>query len=695
MNSITRGVLALVLGVPALAAAQLNVGPDAAVGSVEERLASGIEFDCTGVFMPGQGFTAHVRLTWSGTAAVKSRSVYGDTAESDLREAAFRDAGRSGFYNFTIVSARVIGGGSEDLPSAIEYDVREAMSFGKAGRFWRFYVPMPRLMRRLEPTRVAQTPERRKSLLPDPSRHDRLAEQMRQLIDAEPPVGVLPVGDVGRWTLRARYTLADGMYATAPPGRHVETDFATYDSTYAVEGRDVVARRSIVLKRLTLAPEREADLQSFFLAVDADRRSTFTMTSFPSGARTDADRLNEQAVDALEGRDLPRAGRLLQQAIDADPRHRWAWYNLAAVRLAGQDFANATQAAERALDVDPENPYARLLLAEVYQRSERPADAERLLKEQVEKYPWSAWSLQTLARMYQARHMAAEALPLWLRAVEAGPRDESAVLALGLTYLDLNKSPEAVDAWTDGLKLSRNGLPYNEAAWALADRGVELDAAERLIGQGLDVFVRSVLQPAPEDPPSSRREITGYLGAMWDTAGWVAYKRGDSDTALAWLRAAWQLSEASDIAEHFGDVLAGAKRTDDAATAYAGALGREPGRSSARQKLAALAPDRAVNASDAERASIAARTIVLTGGPISEWKGDLDVAHDRAGRVVDVTARGEAPTAVLDAVRAARVPFRAPPDNRPYRLERRVSVTCPGNAPCTAVLWRPSDVPLR
>lgn len=233
-------------------------------------------------------------------------------------------------------------------------------------------------------------------------------------------------------------------------------------------------------------------------------------------------------------------------------------------------------------------------------------------------------------------------------------------------------------------------------ARALAERGVELDAAADLIDTGLTVFARNAVEPSPEDPPTSRLEITLQFGAMWDTAGWIAHKAGDTDAALGWLRAAWSLSEDPDVAEHLGDVLASAGRAEEAAAAYANAAARKPNPASAIRKLAGIAGAPGVQPEETERVLVAARTFSLQGGPAAEWKGDVDIAHDRTGRVLDVRAPGAVPPSVLEAVRAATVPFVAPPDRRIYRFDRRATITCSGaGAPCSAVLWRPRDVPLR
>jgi tetratricopeptide (TPR) repeat protein len=636
-----------------LAAAQATMGPDAAVGSVEERLASAIVFDTTGTFEPGQGFTARVRLSWEGGAGVKSRVVYGGAAPSELPERAFSDARRSAFYNFTVTGARLVpGAGGLGLPAAIEYDVREAMSFG-AGRPWTFYVPTPRLMRRL------------------------------------PAGSDLPVAEVGRWTARARYTLADGMFAAAPRGTRVDTDFATYTSSYAVDGRDVVLERVLQARKLALPLEREADLQAFYLAVEDDRRLTFAVTPYAPGGASVADGLNEQGVQALDAGDLPRAADRFREAIAVDPLHRWALSNLAGVQLTMQDAAAAIESSRRALANDPRNPSARLTLGRALEAAGQFDEAEKALVEQVERYPWSAWSLEALARFYGGRQRPADAVRYWQRAVDAAPRAEPETVALGLTLLDLGRPADAVAAWRKGLELASDPFSFNSAAWALAERGVQLDAARDLIQRGLDVLAQNTRRPDPNTRPQARQMITQQFAAMWDTAGWIEFKAGRHENASAWLRAAWCQSEDPVVAEHLGDAFAAARHQDQAARAYADALAIEPGRSSASTKLAAIPGAAAPDAATTAQALRQARTTSLRPGPAAAWTGDLDLTHDRAGAVVGFGGHGAEPAEVRQALREAVVSYQQPPDERPYQFDRRVTVSCPGgNAPCSLV-WRP------
>lgn len=519
---------------------------------------------------------------------------------------------------------------------------------------------------------------------------------MRKVLAAAPPIGRLPVAEVGQWTVRSTYRLADGMYAIAPNGRHLETDFAVFDSHYLAEGRTLTMERTVSVRQLTIDPSRETELEAFYDAVEADRHQEFEIRSVAPGAETEADSLNKEGLMAMDRHDFGAAVDAFQRATVGAPDHRWAWYNLGAAELARGNAAAAISACERVLALDSTNPFVRAVLGNAYSLAGRPADAEKKLLEQVDVTPWSPWMLSRVAAYYDSQHRPADSLPFWERGVAAAPREEAIALALGHAYLDLGRVDDAVATYRKCLKWSGSPGGFNQAAYELADRGVALQAAAELIDAGIDKLVKRILTNDMGPTPVTIADITNtLLSPMWDTAGWIAYKRGVTDGAVRWLLSAWSLSEDATIAEHLGDVLVSARRLGEAASAFAGALAREPNRASARAKLAASTDgDASSLIATADQTLLAGRTVMLSAANAPDWKGDVYVLFDRAGHVFEVRAAGsgEVPATIVDTLRGQSMPFVAPPDDRDYRLERRATITCAGaGARCTLVLWRPSD----
>ncbi|MDR0717229.1 MAG: tetratricopeptide repeat protein [Azoarcus sp.] len=98
---------------------------------------------------------------------------------------------------------------------------------------------------------------------------------------------------------------------------------------------------------------------------------------------------------------------------------------------------------------------------------------------------------------------------------------------------------------------------YNALGYSLADRGIRLEEAERLIARALEL--------APEN------------AFILDSMGWVLFKRGDLAGALKQLEEAYALRTDPEIAAHLGEVLWRLERNDDARRILDEALAAHPG----------------------------------------------------------------------------------------------------------------------
>ncbi len=97
---------------------------------------------------------------------------------------------------------------------------------------------------------------------------------------------------------------------------------------------------------------------------------------------------------------------------------------------------------------------------------------------------------------------------------------------------------------------------YNALGYSLADRGLRLDEAEQMIARALEL--------SPNDP------------FILDSMGWVRFRRGAIDDALAHLQRAYALRPDPEIAAHLGEVLWALKRHDDAGRVWDEALQAHP-----------------------------------------------------------------------------------------------------------------------
>jgi len=110
----------------------------------------------------------------------------------------------------------------------------------------------------------------------------------------------------------------------------------------------------------------------------------------------------------------------------------------------------------------------------------------------------------------------------------------------------------------------------NALGYTLADHGLELPRAERLIRQALAI--------TPDNP------------AVLDSLGWVRFKRGDVRGAVPILQRAFAIGQDADIAAHLGEALWRSGDEAQARKVWAAALARDPSAALLKSTLTRLLP---------------------------------------------------------------------------------------------------------
>lgn len=235
----------------------------------------------------------------------------------------------------------------------------------------------------------------------------------------------------------------------------------------------------------------------------------------------------------------------------------------------------------------------RMYLGQIAEDARRPDDAMGWYKEVAPgaRYPAAqgkvAQILSARGRLAEARELLQE------RAREAVPAERSQyVLAEAQLLRDAGRNEEAFDVldaallaspdspdylYESALMAERLGRPevmegrlrklialkpdhahaYNALGYSLVERNQRLDEAEALI--------RKALELAPNDP------------FIVDSLGWVLYRKGDLEGALAQLRSAYETRPDPEIAAHLGEVLWMLGRRDEAVRTWKDAAREHPG----------------------------------------------------------------------------------------------------------------------
>jgi tetratricopeptide (TPR) repeat protein len=295
-----------------------------------------------------------------------------------------------------------------------------------------------------------------------------------------------------------------------------------------------------------------------------------------------ADQLVERAR-ALYGRShtddasARQATRFLEQALEQDSEHEEALYLLGDLRYQAEQYNEAARLLQQALNQNPRVLERWIQASAAYLQAGDARQAVDVAKEGLLLFPGQI-PLQRIAAqglLRLNRNQAAidqfESLRALMAESDAPAAQRADVLAtLGLLYNRVGDMKSSDQAYADAIELDdEHAMALNNYAYSLAARGLRLDEA-------LDMAQRAV---ALNDTNAS------YL----DTIGWVYYQQEQYEKAATWLKRAIDTGEASaTVYEHYGDVQRALNNLEVARTYWQQALDRAPDREALRQKLDAL-----------------------------------------------------------------------------------------------------------
>jgi Flp pilus assembly protein TadD len=136
-------------------------------------------------------------------------------------------------------------------------------------------------------------------------------------------------------------------------------------------------------------------------------------------------------------------------------------------------------------------------------------------------------------------------LDLYDKVVEYRPDSESVVLGKAELLLRMDKVDEAIREYRRAVKRwPDSAMSLNALGYTLADRTTKYREAARLIEKALDL-----------EPESA---------AIIDSWGWVLYRQGEHEQALAELKRAYESLKDPEVAAHIVEVLWKLERLDEA-----------------------------------------------------------------------------------------------------------------------------------
>jgi tetratricopeptide (TPR) repeat protein len=229
-------------------------------------------------------------------------------------------------------------------------------------------------------------------------------------------------------------------------------------------------------------------------------------------------------------------------------------------KLASEEYQNISISSELYAN-------AQIRAGIIMKKEGRISEAINLIKEVIKKKKDHVPLYLFLSSLYEDAKDSVAAENILIEGIKMFPREIDLHYVLGVIYEKTNRLPESVKEMEMVLAIDPdNAEALNFIGYSYADRGMNLDEAEKMIVKALKI--------KPEN---------GYI---IDSLGWVHFKKNQFSSALKYLKQALELLPNDiNIIEHMGDVYVKLNKTKEAQEMYNRVLKIDPKNNSVQKKL--------------------------------------------------------------------------------------------------------------
>ena len=329
----------------------------------------------------------------------------------------------------------------------------------------------------------------------------------------------------GKYTFHAEIELPDSFSPVVPvPDKvYYKEDFADYGSEYSVSGNTLKVERHAVTSVQEVPANRRAEYITFRKSVEDDESRYI------------------QAVDfkAMQGQlaKNPEAAKLYEQAVGAVQR---------------RDLQTALDLSRRAIAAEPEYPAPYTIEASVLMMTGRMDEALEPLRKIEKLSPNDPIAPREIGRILLAKKQAREAIPDLEAAVKNFPENPAIAMELGQAYIRTGEKEKAVPILKKTAQLDSSPLALNNVAYELAEAGVALDDALGYSEKSVDQIEEQSSKINAEDMKPEDWQVPQTLRSHWDTLGWIHFRLNHYEQAEKYLRAAWTLDSSGLVGDHLG-----------------------------------------------------------------------------------------------------------------------------------------------
>jgi tetratricopeptide (TPR) repeat protein/transglutaminase-like putative cysteine protease len=466
-----------------------------------------------------------------------------------------------------------------------------------------------------------------------------------------------------------------------PIGVDVKRDYAEYHSSYKFEDGQLIASRMLKTMVIEVPYERRDDYAAFRRTIEADQAQFITLDNKSPGTAgvakdQSSDELFESAIKAASNNNFGLAIELLERVAQEDPKHKGLWVALGHSYLSDNQFEKAADTFKKGIEANPYDAYAYTALGAAYEGMQRYDEAIAQYQKAIEISPLDAYAHASRGALYSKLKRWNDAVPELEKA--ASLQDKNALLqaALGQAYIASGQTDKGMAAFDRAIAESPTAGVWNNIAYALSEQDVQLDRASQYSDAAINALETQLRDVNLDNLRMQDAAAADLLYAVWDTKGWVEFKRGNLDAAERYILAAWNARGAGEVAQHLGEIAEKRGMKDEAIRYYIAALAVDSPSMEARSRLAALGVtgdlESRISAARAEQKTQRTRKLSASG----KGSGDFFVLATPAKTEQVKFVSGEPEVqALADSVKSADLGI-VFPDASSVRALRRGTVSC-------------------
>ena len=499
--------------------------------------------------------------------------------------------------------------------------------------------------------------------------------------DQKTPEKVIKLGAPSNTEVEVRLKVPDKFTVHAPIGVDVRRDYAEYHSSYKVEGEQLTCARDLKLLVPELPYERLQDYAAFQRAVAADQAQDIVLDNKSPGtagvaSSESVEDLNESGIQALKNNNLQLAVELLQRVVQKDPKNKSAWNNLGRAYLGLNQNEQAIAALKKQIELNPYDQYAYNNLGMAYEAELKYDEAIAQFQKQIEINPLDPFAHGSMGELLVKQKKFVEATPELEKAVGLQPQNPLLLISLGQCYIATNQTEKGMAAFDKAISLAPVPVTWNNIAYSLAEQNVQLDRADKYADAAINSVETQLRDVTLDNLRFQDLGTASFLYDLWDTKGWIEFKRGNLDLAEQYIAAASQASGSGNIGEHLGEIYEKRGDRDKAIHYYVLALADNIPSAEARSRLAALGVTKGVDqmVEQARRELKQQRTISLNQSGRGGAEFNLLVSPSKVEQVKFVKGE-DALKGLSQGLQSIPSGMKFPP-NSVAHVPRRAVVTC-------------------